>query len=219
MVYRLIILTVIGGILGFISLFLARLLMKNRGETPAGKLLTGTLSNIIWVLAGLLMGCGIALLKTDWPRTIEIFLLVFILLSLSLVDAKIRKIPNSLLMALIALRLGVLIYGTITGELPGNEWLNSLIGAVIGWLIFTIPGMIGLTVGWGDVKFAAVSGFYLKIIGLVQAMLVMSLIILIYGLILIIVKKGSLKTAVAYGPALSAGVIVTTLLPLAERLI
>jgi len=219
MVYRLIILTVIGGILGFISLFLARLLIKNRGETPAGKLLTGTLSNIIWISVGMLIGLGIALLNANWSRTIELILLAFILLSLSLVDAKIRKIPNSLLMALIALRLGVLIYGAITGKASGNEWLNSLIGSVAGWLIFTIPSMIGLTVGWGDVKFAAVSGLYLKIIGMVQAMLVMSFIILIYGLVLIIAKKGSFKTAVAYGPALSVGIVVTTLLPLAEQLI
>ncbi|MEX1308056.1 MAG: prepilin peptidase [Eubacteriales bacterium] len=167
----------------------------------------------------MLIGFGIAWLNVTWLRRTELILLIFVLLTLSLVDAKIRKIPNQLLLALIVLRLVVLAHGTIFGELTGNDWLGSLIGAVAGWVIFSIPGMFGLSVGWGDVKFAAVSGFYLKIIGMVQAMLVMSLIILVYGLVLVILKKGNFKTAVAYGPALSGGIIVSTLLPLAEHLI
>jgi prepilin signal peptidase PulO-like enzyme (type II secretory pathway) len=217
--YQQIILVIVGGILGFASLTLAKALIKRRGENPSGKLFNGTLSVMIWTIVGMLIGFGIGLLKTGWFRTTELAFLCFILLSLSLVDAKIRKIPNQLLIALVALRLVALTYGTITGGVDGADWLNSAIGAVVGWMIFTIPGMFGLMVGWGDVKFAAVSGLYLEIIGMVQAMLVMSLIILIYGLTLVISKKGNFKTAVAYGPALSVGIVVTTLLPLAERLI
>ncbi len=217
--YRQIILVIVGGILGYTSLTLAKELMKRRGEVPSGKLLNGTLSIIIWVIVGMLIGLGIGLLKTGWFRTTELVLLCFILLSLSMVDAKIRKIPNQLLIALVVLRLTALTYGTITGDTVGNDWLNSAIGAVAGWIIFTVPGMFGLMVGWGDVKFAAVSGLYLGVIGMVQAMLVMSLIILVYGLTLVIAKKGSFKTAVAYGPALSVGIVVTTLMPLVERLI
>ena len=219
MTYRLIILGIICGILGGASLLLARFLIKKRGEEPSRKYLVGTLSYFIWIIAGIVVGAGMALLKLKWPETVELIVLVILLQALSLVDARIRKIPNQLLLALIVLRLAVLIYGTVFGELAINEWWNSLLGAVVGWVVFTIPGMFGLTVGWGDVKFAAVTGFYLKIIGMVQALLVMSLVILVYGLVLIITKKGSFKTAVAYGPALSLGILVTKILPITERLI
>lgn len=218
MAYQFIILVIIGGILGGLTPLLARKMIMRRSETPAGKLLDGTFSHIIWIIVGMLIGFGIGWLKVDWIRKSELMLLVFILLNLSLVDSKIRKIPNLLLLALVVLRLAALTYGTVTGEMNGNDWLLSGVGALAGWLVFMVPGMFGLSVGWGDVKFAAVSGFYLKVIGMVQAMLVMSLIILIYGLALIITKKGNFKTAVAYGPALSGGIIFTTLLPLAEQL-
>ena len=218
MAYQLIILVIIGGILGGLTPILARAMIRRRGETPSGRLLDGTLSYIIWIVVGMLIGFGIGWLQVGWPRKAELTLLIFILLSLSLVDARIRKIPNILLLALVILRLAALTYGTITGEMTGQEWLSSLLGAVVGWMVFMVPGMFGLSVGWGDIKFAAVSGFYLKMISMVQAMLVMSVIILIYGLILIIAKKGNFKTAVAYGPALSGGIVLTTLLPLAEQL-
>jgi len=214
--YRHIILTIIGGGLGYVSLILARALIKQREGVPDGKWLDGAFSIGLWVVFGILAGFGIGFIKIGWVNTIEIAFLFLILLSLSLVDAKIRKIPNQLLLALIVLRLIMLTYGTVFNDLSGQDWLMSALGLAFGWFLFSVPSAFGLMVGWGDVKFAAVGGFYLGIVGLVQALLVMSIIILIYGLVLVITKKGSFKSAVAYGPALSVGFIVALLFPIAE---
>ncbi len=203
-----------GAGMGILLLLLARYLIKKRTEEKIeGKLLTSRISIVVWALFGALGTIVILLFADRTLKILEYMGIFFALLCLSAVDGKIRKIPNELLLFLILLK--------IASVAAAGDWralLPALAGAAIGWVMFTIPARFSLTIGWGDVKLAAVAGFYLGIIGLVQAVAIMGIIVALYGLYLVATKKGNFKTEVAIGPPLSFGIFVTLLYPIASAI-
>jgi prepilin signal peptidase PulO-like enzyme (type II secretory pathway) len=209
--YNFLLLVLLGGLLGTCMLYLTRyFILKRTSEKAMGLLVDKSWSWILWALIGA-VGCFIiVIISDDTLSTYEYMAIYFVLISLSVVDGTIRKIPNELLLALIILKL---IFVGITGEWA--TLLYALAGFAVGWVLFVVPSVLGLSIGWGDVKLAAVTGFYLGIIGLIQAMVIMGIILAVYGAYLLITKKGSLKSKVAIGPPLSMGILVTLLYPIA----
>ena len=160
-------------------------------------------------LASILIAAAIGL-NAKGTEVLAIFLVVG---CLSIVDTSIRKIPNELLAALLIIRITVIISQGSAAELK-----PALMGLLAGFLIFQLPAMLHISIGWGDVKYAAVAGFYLGLIGLFQAIAVMSLALGIYTLYLYITKRGTIKTKVAMGPSFSLGLFTTILFPVVVNL-
>lgn len=76
-------------------------------------------------------------------------------LLIAVVDWRWRKVPNSLLLALLLPALGMLL---LQGQgLQSAGWSSSLLGALIA-LALTLPGYMLSRLGAGDVKLAAVMG-------------------------------------------------------------
>jgi len=206
-----IVLILLGGLFGAGMLFLTRYFIKKRtGEKSESLLLNRSWSWIVWTAVGAVGCLVIVLLSGNVINNFEYMAIFLVLISLSVVDGSIRKIPNELLLALIVLKI---IFVAISGD--WMQLLYALAGFAVGWILFIIPSILRINIGWGDVKLAAVTGFYLGIIGLFQSMVVMAVILGIYGAYLLITKKGTLKTKVAIGPPLSLGILVTLLYPLA----
>ncbi len=209
---RLIISVIAGGMFGEGVRHLTRRLIQSRTPDPPNQisLLYSSWSPIVWILAGA-FGCGVvAFLISDLVISIEYMGIFLVLISLAVVDNSIRKIPNELLLVLLALKLGAAI---VSGDLM--SLLPALAGLAAGFILFLIPSYIGLGIGWGDVKLASVAGFCLGIIGILQAAFIMAVVLAFYSLYLVITKKGNLKTKVAIGPSLSLGMMATLLFPLA----
>jgi len=201
----------LGSLAGLGMYELSRWLVRRRtGMSADGLLLNGRWSLAIWLLAGA-AGCGaIANWMDSTTHGIECMAAFFLLLSLSAIDGKIRKIPNELLLALLILKVVSLL---LDGQFP--QIVPGLIGMAFGYILFLLPARLGISMGWGDIKLAAVAGFYLGIFGLFQAVMIMAGILGLYGLYLIVTKKGNLKSKVAIGPSLSLGMLATLLFPLA----
>jgi prepilin signal peptidase PulO-like enzyme (type II secretory pathway) len=211
--YDLIIAILAGAIAGISMKFLThRLIQKRTGQPAEGLLINRRWSWIIWLMAGAL-GCGvISLMTADLISSLEFMAVYLVLISLSVVDGKIRKIPNELLLALLLIRMGAFILQKdLTGFLP------ALVGMFFGYFLFLVPAQFGISIGWGDIKLAAVAGFFLGILGLFQAVMIMAAVMGIYGLVLIITRRGNLKTKVAMGPPLSLGLLVSMILPIAWK--
>lgn len=139
---------------------------------------------------------------------LEMIALFCICLSIGWIDGIIRKIPNELLLLLILCKVVFLI---VNHQL--EFIVQGFIGLAAGFFIFMIPSFWGIPIGAGDIKYAAVIGFYLGILNLFQVILIMSFGLLAFLLYLVIMKKGNWKTAAAIGPYISFGVMLTALFP------
>lgn len=204
----------IGFILGAGGFFLSRWMIRKRSDKVSfagNKLLGRSWGWLVWGAAGALAS-GLAAWSSGIPRAIELAVVLMILACLSTVDGLIRKIPNELLAALLVFRSVLII---VDGD--GGSFKTALIGFAAGFMLFQVPAMLGISIGWGDVKYAGAAGFYLGLAGLFQAILIMAIGMGLYGIYLKITKKGNLKTRVPMGPYLSLGMMLAILFPIVNE--
>lgn len=136
-------------------------------------------------------------------------LLSSICISIAFIDEFIQKIPNLLLLAMMLTKAAFIVIN--------NDYLfllKGLIGFFAGFIIFILPSMLRIPIGAGDIKYAAAAGFCFGLYNLLQAMFIMSILIFIFLIILILTKKGGIKTSVPMGPYISGGIILTMLFPI-----
>lgn len=201
-----------GYLMGVLSLKLTRFLVAKRIQNAGEVLLKdrfssyyiwGILSAVAYVLISQITGFGLT--------SMEGVLLFSLCLCLSVVDYRIRKIPNELLLALIIIKAVLLVI-----DYKPYGLIKAIIGFALGIVIFMVPSFLGINIGWGDIKYAAVAGFYLGAVSLLQVIIVMALGLGAYTIYLLVSKRGNLKTAAALGPYISLGIIVTMLFPIID---
>lgn len=180
------------------------------------RLLESKKSLIIWELVyAIFLGLAVAFASNP-VRLVLAVVFIFCGMNIAAVDLAIRRIPNELLITLMVSSLAsniteCLIY---TGSDKLKQTIISMIIGLVGsFLIYMIPKKFGIYIGNGDIKLSAVIGFSLGILGYIQAMIIMSVFMLIYLVVLLITKKGGLKTKTPMGPALSFGAILTVIFP------
>jgi prepilin signal peptidase PulO-like enzyme (type II secretory pathway) len=204
---------VLGAAAGYLALLVTRRLIRSRTEGLPEKsrnvIVSHKISPFVWY-ALFSAGFTIIYLAAGAPYAIAECAAVFTLCAcIGAVDWVIRKIPNSLLLALISSRVAFLI---IRGDF--SDVKVSLLGFVVAAVIFAIPALFKLNVGAGDTKLAAVTGLYLGISGFLQAMIIMAVLITFYGIYLLISKQGGFRTKTAMGPYLALGFICTLVFPI-----
>lgn len=198
-----------GALAGYLSLLLSKkLIIARKGEIPQKGLVTGKYAPLFWVTLGS-AGFGlIQLFDAGLLRNAEYAVVYLICLCIGAVDFTIRKIPNSLLLALIANRTLFLALNFSKDELKLSLWG---FGAAV--VIFMLPSLLKINVGAGDIKLAAITGFYLGVNGFLQAMIIMAVTITIYGFYLMIRRIGNLRSKTAMGPYLVFGMFCSMLFP------
>lgn len=163
--------------------------------------------NII-ILAISLTFCILMLLLYGISFKTLIYIITFsICVVISAVDIKIKKIPNEAVLLLLGIALLLIVSGK--SDVKAHYHFFGFIATTI---LFMIPFLFKNQAGAGDVKLAAVIGLYLGFPKVIYSVFIMSFIMLIYLLILIITKKGGLKTKIALGPFISAGFILALIL-------
>jgi Flp pilus assembly protein protease CpaA len=195
---------VLGAAVGFLALLITRRLIRSRtgGLPEKNSFVSNKISPFIWIVL-FSIGFSVIYFAADDPYAIVEYAAAFTLcVCIGAVDWAIRKIPNSLLLALITCRAAFLI---IRGEY--SDIKVSLLGFAAATVIFAIPALFKLNVGAGDTKLAAVTGLYLGISGFLQAMIIMAVLITFYGIYLMISKQGGFRTKTAMGPYLAFGFI------------
>lgn len=119
---------------------------------------------------------------------------------LSFIDLEHHLLPDQLTLSLLWFGLLVNIENTFT-TLPSAVWgamISYLIFAIIGWAFHKLRGIEGL--GQGDYKLLACCGAWLGVEMLLPIILISSLLGLMVAFILLITKKISRETPVAFGP-------------------
>ena len=162
---------------------------------------------------------GAALLAFRIGRTEPIIMLRYEMLAIfgylaAVQDLKAKKIPNSLILAMLAawamISMPQLFVDTSTAiMLLADSALGFAIG---GGLFLTVYLISRKGLGGGDVKFMAAAGLYLGLAGILPAMLTGTISAALAGLTLVLLKKIGRKDSIPLAPFLYAGTLITVFL-------
>jgi leader peptidase (prepilin peptidase)/N-methyltransferase len=126
-------------------------------------------------------------------------------------DITTKKIPNGLVLIMIAgwlvLMTSMMLYDIENGIIL---FMDSIYGLLIGGGLFLLVYLISRKgLGGGDVKFMAAAGLYLGFSETVPAILYGTVLAALVGLVLILLKKIGRKDTMPLAPFLFAGIMIT----------
>lgn len=130
-------------------------------------------------------------------------ILISLLIIISFIDLDHQIIPDELNAAIAILAIIVLISGS------GVTWMDGLLGMLLGGGSLLLIALLTGAMGGGDIKLMAAAGLYL---GLVQVGVALYFGFIFGGLIslvLLVFKLKGRKDAIAFGPYLSLGILVS----------
>lgn len=213
-VLELLLFIIAGGALGLLCMQLTEKLIEVR-VAPCMDVLNvnNKAAPFLWAFGMAVLFGLMCFTVPSYITRLEYALVICAVACIAVVDISIKRIPNELLLTILAVKVVSVI---VNGIISGFRWemiVSPLIGMVIGLAAFLLPSLFHLYIGNGDIKYGAVVGFYFGFYGFLQSMIVMALAVLIYYLVLRITKKGNMKTHVPMGPFFSLGVLVTMFLP------
>lgn len=211
---ELLLFAIVGGALGLLCMKLTERLIEVRVAPGMNVFnVSNRVSPFLWAFCMAALFCLICLAVPSYISKIEYALVICAVACIAVVDISIKRIPNELLLTILAVKVVSVIAHCIINGFHWTMIVSPFIGMAIGLAAFLIPSLFHLYIGNGDIKYGAVVGFYFGFYGFLQSMIVMGLVILVYYLVLRITKKGGLKTHVPMGPFFSLGVLVTMFLP------
>ena len=151
------------------------------------------------------------------PVTAEVVVFAWISLALGLIDLEHQILPDVMTYPAIAFGLAFSLVG---GLVP---FADSVAGALVGAALPTavillykwLRGVEGM--GWGDVKYLAAIGAVVGLHGCLMVLVVAAILGAAVGLALIVVGRGTGRTALPFGTFLAAAVILWLYLPAGWR--
>jgi prepilin signal peptidase PulO-like enzyme (type II secretory pathway) len=201
-----------GVILGIIFYFLAIYQVSVRAQfTDADtvKKIKDRRWMIVWIVILIVIYNLIFLTGQNMWMKVMFSLFVAMAFNVSAVDIALRRIPNALLLGMMLLKIADIVIGGVYGKTNVVEVLfYTVISMIAIYILCTLPSIVGITMGAGDIKYCSVLGFVFGIVGFAQAMIVMSILLVFYWFYLKKTKTGSMKTAAPMGPFLSLGALL-----------
>ncbi|MCG6949115.1 MAG: prepilin peptidase [Acidobacteria bacterium] len=169
---------------------------------------------LVELVSGLLAVAAVA----RWGLSVtgfEVVIFAWVSVTLGLIDLDFQILPD-------VLTYPSIVFGLVCSLLGGYTWwLDSLAGATVGALLpilviviyKLLRGIEGM--GWGDVKYLAAIGSVVGLHGVVGVLVVASITGALVGLGMIVVGRGSGKTALPFGTFLALAVILWLYAPAA----
>ena len=126
---------------------------------------------------------------------------------ISTIDYQVKKIPNKLLLVLLAVRIVFLVLTFF--ERPEDFTailVSSLIGMAVGAFIILVVLLLSKgQVGAGDLKLFAVIGFFYGLYGLIQIMIYSLFLSAIVAIVLLLSRKAKMKSPMPMAPFVFLG--------------
>lgn len=159
------------------------------------------------------IGMAVFLLLTKDQKKLHTDLLIQNLLlwdglaCVTITDIKQKKIPNTVTIALLLIRVFFMAWGILVHhDSVQTVLLSSLIGMLFGGgFIFVCMVITKGGIGAGDLKLFAVIGLYFGLMGLIQIMLYSLLLSAICAIGLLISRKKGMKSTIPMAPFILAG--------------
>jgi len=152
--------------------------------------------------------------KTDsFSILLSLLLAVFGYIA-AVVDIKDKKIPNDLVLAMIAAWILLMIPKLfLDPEITLKILVDSAAGFAIGGGLFLLVYFVSRKgLGGGDVKLMAAVGMYMGLYRVLPAMLYGTVIAALVGAVLLLLKKIGRKDTIPLAPFLYAGILITIFL-------
>lgn len=160
-------------------------------------------------------GTSFLLLYLKYGLTLSWGILSFyfsLFLTIAVIDLERRMIPNKLIYPASPLALLLATFhplGLAAGRTPLGNFLYSLLGGAVGFVILLLPALIWAEgMGWGDVKLSGLIGLALGFPGGAVALGLAILSGGILALLLLVLRIKGRKDAIPFGPFLSAGALI-----------
>ncbi len=133
---------------------------------------------------------------------------------IAFIDIKEHKIPNKIILFLLAARVGFMVYETIQNPdfLDYMVWY-PLLGALVGAALMLLAMVVSRKgIGMGDVKLIFIIGFYVSSYELISTMFLIFFASAVYGIVVLALKKVTLHDVMPLAPFALVGVMVKYLL-------
>ena len=160
------------------------------------------------------LACGglfvaVALVYEDPWRAVLLAPFAGLMVAISVIDIRHRRIPNRLIYPAVLIAAGVILVGDLAGG--GLNALDAGIGLFaygLGLMIIALISPKGM--GMGDVKLAGLIGLVLGSIGLDLVAVAAGMGILLGGVgaIVALLAGASRKSAIPFGPFLASGAVI-----------
>ena len=194
-----------GALAGFVSRIWIRKLQTQRGFEYSLVPKQEKLLAIVTAAAGIVIG----ILTKGISSALCAILLLCISAAISVIDWNNRVIPNQTILAVFAVKVISVLTGLAEGKaIDSQELVQSLLGMLACFLVFSFPGILGKNVGAGDVKLAAAMGFLLGTYSSLLGIVIMGVMIL--GFSFMQNKMPVLqfvKTNIPMGPFITVGMM------------
>ncbi len=149
-----------------------------------------------------------------WTKILRYLCLTGFMLVLAVIDHEKSIVPNKLLVAMLVIRAVLLVIEVAVYPVYWKEKMISAVGGMlVGLILFLLAYVLSRkSIGLGDVKLAAVLGWYLGL-SLIWWDLVAGLLLAgIYSVVQLARKKLSMKDSIPLVPFLATGTILILLL-------
>lgn len=178
----------------------------SRGARLAGELLLA----LSW--AGLVWVHGLT------PRVALAMLASLPLVMVLVTDLETKLIPNRIIWPSLGVMLALgMLFGPAVPDIGSWGWGDVLLGSGFGFALFWVLVTVGVALlgegalGGGDVKLAAYLGAVVGWPLIIVALLLAFVLGGVGALAVLVSRRGSLRTAIPYGPYLVAGGIIVLL--------
>ena len=166
----------------------------------------------------------IAALRDLWTDTPAAFWLVLaaglyylvMAVRLTIIDIKHQLLPNRIVFPSAAVA-GLLLLLAALAMFDGGAALRTILGAAVLWVVYVVLRLISpSSLGYGDVKLAFVLGLYLGFVSwpaVLWGTFLAFVLGALWGLALMVTKKGTGKTQIPFGPFMLAGALMAMVAP------
>lgn len=149
----------------------------------------------------------------EHAETAGFVVLVAVLIPLTIIDLRTRRLPRELIYVGGVLGAPLLVVASLVGDEPQRIWWAAVgAGGALAFFLMLYLGWSG-GMGDGDVRLSALLGMYLGWIGLLHVPVGLFLGFLAGALagVVALARGGGRKTAVPFGPFMAVGALVTVL--------
>ena len=163
------------------------------------------------VIAGIVLCAEFVLFSYSVPKILRYLILLESMFLIAWIDQRKRRIPNKILLAMLAARIVILIVEWLLVPSIGMSLLiSSAFGMLLGGGMFLLAHFLSRGgVGMGDVKLFAVTGWYVGAGSIMPLVFLTALISAAYSIVMLLLKKIKLKEEIPFAPFVLAGTILT----------
>lgn len=163
------------------------------------------------VIAGMILCAEFLLFSYSVPKIFRYLILLESMFLIAWIDQRKRRIPNKILLGMLAARTGILIVEWLLVPSMGMALLiSSAFGMLLGGGMFLLAHFLSRGgVGMGDVKLFAVIGWYVGGSSIMPLVFLTAVVSAVYSIVMLILKKIKLKEEIPFAPFVLAGTILT----------